>query len=528
MDPRTLSRWRVTAVVAGAGLCVALFGYNVAAQDFLSDDSFISFRYARNLVSGHGLTWNPGERVEGYTNFAWVLLMAGALRAGIPVEVASRVLGVASGLGVLAAVVLLAARWRPPWHPVVWIAPLTLATHRSFAAWSTSGLETMFFTALVVGAVLAYSGESRRRSERPWLSAALLVAAGLTRPEGALFIAGLGACYLAEVAARRRTAGGLVFWATCCALPLAAHVLWRHHYYGDWLPNTFHAKVDGWSWEKGAFHLMLFHRTYRIGWFLPLAVLGVVARRRRDLVVVSFVLTALYVTYVAAVGGDRFEFRFLVVVLPFLYLLVGEGIGWIAEWRAELPAARRLGPALASVLALALVSTTVWGGRHALVATKDRRDIEPLRLTRAYARDRIEDGTYLRRLIDEGALPDDLTICVGGAGALPYYTEWPTVDRRGLNDAWIARQPARPRGAVGHLREAPYEYLVARGVVVFDVFNDLVQSDPWKHLGKSRSFQGNPLRIRAVELEEDRYLVFASLVTDDELARVFPGRLILR
>jgi hypothetical protein len=65
-------------------------------------------------------------------------------------------------------------------------------------------------------------------------------------------------------------------------------------------------------------------------------------------------------------------------------------------------------------------------------------------------------------------------------------------------------------------------------VVVFDVFNDLVQSDPWKHLGKSRSFQGNPLRIRAVELEEDRYLVFASLVTDDELARVFPGRLILR
>jgi hypothetical protein len=36
------------------------------------------------------------------------------------------------------------------------------------------------------------------------------------------------------------------------------------------------------------------------------------------------------------------------------------------------------------------------------------------------------------------------------------------------------------------------------------------------------------LRIRAVELEEDRYLVFASLVTDDELARVFPGRLILR
>ncbi len=36
---------------------------------FVQDDAFISFRYARHLVEGHGLVWNPGERVEGYTNF---------------------------------------------------------------------------------------------------------------------------------------------------------------------------------------------------------------------------------------------------------------------------------------------------------------------------------------------------------------------------------------------------------------------------------------------------------------------------
>jgi tetratricopeptide (TPR) repeat protein len=35
----------------------------------LIDDAFISFRYARNL----GLVFNPGERVEGYTNLLWVL-----------------------------------------------------------------------------------------------------------------------------------------------------------------------------------------------------------------------------------------------------------------------------------------------------------------------------------------------------------------------------------------------------------------------------------------------------------------------
>ena len=40
---------------------------------FVCDDAFISFRYARNLLEGHGLVYNPGEYVESYSNFLWVL-----------------------------------------------------------------------------------------------------------------------------------------------------------------------------------------------------------------------------------------------------------------------------------------------------------------------------------------------------------------------------------------------------------------------------------------------------------------------
>src|SRR5690606_26802938 len=43
---------------------------------WLTDDAFISFRYAENLVAGHGLVFNPGERVEGITNPAWTLWIA--------------------------------------------------------------------------------------------------------------------------------------------------------------------------------------------------------------------------------------------------------------------------------------------------------------------------------------------------------------------------------------------------------------------------------------------------------------------
>ena len=44
--------------------------------NFLNDDAFISFRYADNLVRNGELVFNPGERVEGYTNFLWTMMMA--------------------------------------------------------------------------------------------------------------------------------------------------------------------------------------------------------------------------------------------------------------------------------------------------------------------------------------------------------------------------------------------------------------------------------------------------------------------
>jgi len=56
---------------------------------WLDDDMMITLRYARNLVEGHGLVWNAGERVEGITNFLWALLLAlpqlllGPLRAAL-------------------------------------------------------------------------------------------------------------------------------------------------------------------------------------------------------------------------------------------------------------------------------------------------------------------------------------------------------------------------------------------------------------------------------------------------------------
>ncbi|HXF48671.1 MAG TPA: hypothetical protein VNL73_04495, partial [Verrucomicrobiae bacterium] len=50
--------------------------YQFLHFDVLQDDAFISFRYIRNFLDGHGLVFNVGERVEGYTNFFWIMLLA--------------------------------------------------------------------------------------------------------------------------------------------------------------------------------------------------------------------------------------------------------------------------------------------------------------------------------------------------------------------------------------------------------------------------------------------------------------------
>ena len=69
--------------------------------DFINDDAFISFRYADNLVRHGELVFNPGERVEGYTNFLWTILMAGVLSLGLDVVVWSKLLGIACAIGTL-------------------------------------------------------------------------------------------------------------------------------------------------------------------------------------------------------------------------------------------------------------------------------------------------------------------------------------------------------------------------------------------------------------------------------------------
>ena len=72
--PRVWRKANDLSPLAYRALLLVLVLSSVALATHLAwvcDDAFISFRYAANLAHGRGLVWNPGERVEGYTNFLW-------------------------------------------------------------------------------------------------------------------------------------------------------------------------------------------------------------------------------------------------------------------------------------------------------------------------------------------------------------------------------------------------------------------------------------------------------------------------
>jgi arabinofuranosyltransferase len=152
------------------------------------DDAFISFRYARNLIDGHGLVYNIGEPVEGYTNLSWTLLIAAALAAGFDPELFTTVLGGVFGLGTIVVTYRLAERLLPG-SPVPCVATWLLATSPGFCGHAVFGLETSMFAFLVAAGILVFASEHDRDDERglPW-SGLIFALAGLTRPEAPLFL----------------------------------------------------------------------------------------------------------------------------------------------------------------------------------------------------------------------------------------------------------------------------------------------------------------------------------------------------
>ncbi len=370
--------------------------------DHTVDDAFIGFRYAQNLIHRQGLVYNPGERVEGYSNFLWVLLMAPFIAGSIDPEAAARALGFIASAGTLAAV----AR---------------------AAVLSAEGLE---------------------RGSLSQAAGLLLGAAALTRPEGAGVAAVLFA--LAWILGprtpefRRSVRRGIGMFL----LILLPYFGWKWWYYGRLLPNTYYAKVGAGpaQVERGLQYIHAFF-AYSGSWLLlPLIGLRWAGRRRAALLLGGLALAL--AACAIFVGGDALPmFRFLVPLLPAFFLLLSLGAAGFLE---RFGARRYARPALPVVLLLFAVYATrigFTGAPYDDVA----RDIQEVSAWK-------EVGRWLR-----DHAPRDATVALVPAGAIPYYSKLRAIDMLGLNDATIAHREVSSLGSglPGH-EKFDVDYVLSR------------------------------------------------------------------
>jgi hypothetical protein len=460
----TLGRWGLV-LVALAGFVGHTLLFN-----FVTDDAYISFRFARNLAEHGQLVFNLGERVEGYTNFLWTVTLAALLKLHLQPEITARVLGVLCGaLGLLLTLRLgrtLNGGRASPWDAV---APLLLAATGSYAAWSMGGLETQLFTVFLLAGVWLYLRDllawPDTEAPRRWLllSGLCFGLAALTRPEG-VFLFALTALHrllytlLGERRFRPRQAEAA--WIGVVVLIVAAHFLWRWRYYGWPFPNTYYIKSASGpaTIDRGLYYLWSFARDYGV-YLLPAICLlgwpGRAARGARVLFGYAALVLVPFCVYVVRVGGDFMGlYRFLVPLLPLCALLVQEALRQAAG--RVVPAVGRLVPAAAvTALVLAHAGSSLDVSIRQVRATGADRGIDSIGYLKKFADDRALVGKWLGSV----ARADDY-LTVGGAGAQPYYAGIPTLDAFGLTNAYIAHVVPPASDRPGHQKFACNEFVV--------------------------------------------------------------------
>jgi arabinofuranosyltransferase len=210
---------------------------------FVQDDAFISFRYAQNLANGHGLVFNVGERVEGYSNFLWTLLMAIPHVLGADPIRFAYVVGLTCFVGTLVATRALALAVTGRDNDALLTVAL-LATNFTFLCYATGGLETQLQTFLL--ATAAWLALDARLATSVARVVGLSLIAGLallTRLDSVLVLLPLYVVVLARaVHVRRDGAARPLAWLAAAFVPggvlVAGWMAWKLAYYGELLPNT--------------------------------------------------------------------------------------------------------------------------------------------------------------------------------------------------------------------------------------------------------------------------------------------------
>lgn len=420
---------RLTLAILGA---VVLFLLHIALyKGFIVDDAFITFRYVQQWVHGNGLVYNVGERVEGYSNFLWVILLSPFAYCGLDVVLAAK------GLGLLLSLLTLYLLWNVSCtlegpKVAIWL----LALSGPFAAWTMGGLETPLYTFLLLLSGTVFLREEERK--RGWASGILWGLLAMTRPEGILFALIAIAFRLWQIGTHGSGArADDLLRLVGFGILVLPYFTWRWVYYGYPLPNTVYAKSLGLhprALLEGLFYLYKSLESLGGPFFVALLVLLALSTFPSSQMANYWALNiGAYAFFVVLGGGDWMPMqRFAVHVLPPLSLLTQIGLGrlegLISFSHRRLLIAFLITVQIAFLLGFSLEQRWINSVGEGPVVPQDTPTV-----------------MYLRQHV----FPTD-TIAVIDAGFIAYRLPLETrvIDMVGLTDVHIAHRPVQLAGGL--------------------------------------------------------------------------------
>ncbi|MBN2577196.1 MAG: hypothetical protein JXP73_21725 [Deltaproteobacteria bacterium] len=402
--------WLALAMAA-LGFAYALYVH----RHFIHDDAFICFRYAERLLDGKGLTWNDGERVEGFSSPAWLAQIAVLARLGIAAPLAALGLGLAYALALM--VLWRRARAAP-------IGLLALLTVPGFAMWTWGGLETISACFWLLAGVHLVRGMRSRALSRNGglLLGGALAALAQSRPEGIAVAAAL----LAAAWPSRRQSGFAVA-AVILGAVFASYEVFRLAYFGDFIANGARAKTLGLPvWER-----------------VQNATIYVAGTARQWL---GCVLVSLWL--LATTPGRRSPGWLLLPLAPLVLAIFVGGGDHMAGARLLLAPVALL--CFAACLAPPSPRPVA---RHAAVGLAIAAALWQLRLSARNPAPR-DPAAAVGEIVGHalaGVFPRGTWVASATAGSVPYFApSLSFIDTLGLNDRHIAHRAPTPLPAVLH------------------------------------------------------------------------------
>lgn len=449
---KTIFALILAAYIVYAGVYIYRTSFEFAGQRYfaLFDDAMISMRYARNLAQGFGPVWNPGQRVEGFSNPLWVAYMALLHLLPLPITHVSLAVQL-SGLVLMLLSLVLVRRITALLTPGSSFAPLLAVTLTAFYLplnnWSLQGMEV---SALVLLACLALYITLKNQQSGEFSPLPLLIL-GL----GTWFRVDMAVMLLmlvlfmgwADETHRRKW---LIWGVISLAFFLGAQTGLRWWYYGQLLPNTYYLKMQGYPLlTRLGRGLTSFARfAWNMNWLLFLLPFVTLLFRRSKSVLL---LTATFWTWVAYslyVGGDAWEHhgganRFIAIGMPAFFILFSLSLEHLRHWlpgvlaNNQLLTRSRLNAALGVFILLAACNFNALLDTTSLLNWALLDTPQFVAGTKRYVE--------ISRVVDEIST-EDASVAVVTAGNIPYFSQRYSIDLLGKSDAVVAHTSPHLRG----------------------------------------------------------------------------------